>query len=61
MIYKKPEIKSYSEEDFLIVPTCQYTGSLNITFRQTAMLNRPAMELKIHNYKHPEQKLVKLA
>lgn len=60
MVYKKPELKSFSEEDFLIVPVCQYTGSLNITFQQTAMLNNSAMELKIDNYKNPEQELVKL-
>ncbi len=60
MFYIKPVLKSNIEEDFLAVASCQYTGSLQITFRQTAMLNRPAMELKIHNYKHPEQVLVNL-
>jgi len=62
MLYCKPDLKSFIGDDFLSLASCQYTGSLDITFQQTAMLDQPAQELYLaENSGQQQQTIVTLA
>lgn len=45
--YLKPQVISLKKEDILPITGCQYTGSLTITFRQTAQLTKQPQQTEV--------------
>ena len=63
VLYRKAELKSFIGDDFLSPASCQYTGSLSITFQQTAMLDQPAQEIIVaqNSSEQQQQTIVTIA